>query len=77
MFYTSMGETDLFLYKGKDGLLQKIDEINMEVSHVTRCIAPVSSFPLHTPPPAAPCQCYLRLSIEQSVLWLGRIPLRI
>lgn len=74
MFYTSMGETDLFLYKGKEGLLQKIDEINMEVTH---CIACDSSFPLLTPPPAAPCQCYLRLSIEQSVLWLGRIPLRI
>jgi hypothetical protein len=45
MFYTSVGETDLFLYKGKEGLIQKIDEINMEV---TRCIAYVSSFALHT-----------------------------
>lgn len=77
MLYTSMGETDLFLYKGKDGFIQKIDEINMEVSHVTRCIARVSSLPLHTPPPAAPRQCYFRLSIDQSVHWHGRTPLRI
>ncbi len=31
MIYTNMGQSGLFLYKGRDGIIQKIDEINMEV----------------------------------------------
>jgi hypothetical protein len=34
MMYTHMGKPDLFLYKGRGGIIQKIDEINMEVRRV-------------------------------------------
>jgi hypothetical protein len=64
MNFTNMGNTSLFLYKGREGSLQKIDEVNMQVHPPP----PASSFAnpfllsLYPPPqlafcPHASCSC--------------------
>jgi hypothetical protein len=38
MVYIHMGTSGLYLYKGREGIIQKIDEINMEVCRLPVCL---------------------------------------
>ena len=54
MVYTSVGNSALFLYKGREGILQKIDEINMEVRSPRRHQLCHPSTAHSAPPPFPP-----------------------
>jgi hypothetical protein len=62
MNFTNMGHTSLFLYKGREGSLQKIDEVNMQVPPPPSPLPPRASFftnpfllSLYPPPQLAFC----------------------
>jgi hypothetical protein len=48
MDYTQMGKTGLFLYKGREGLIEKVDEINMEVGNSRAFLMHSRAFLMHS-----------------------------